>query len=325
MSRQRNPNIVVLGGGTGMPILLEGLKAYPIDLSTIVTVADDGGSTGRIRAEMEIPAPGDIRNVIATLAQVDSELKQLFQHRFSGNNDLSGHSLGNLVLAAMNTLTGDFYSAVKKVSNLFRVEGNIYPIVNGSVVLNAELDDGTIVTGESNIPVKNKKIERVFLTPEEMEPIPEVVEAIMEADVVVISPGSLYTSILANLIVSGLQKALHETKAKVVFVCNIMTQDGETNNYSAIDHVQAIFRHIGNQTIDTIIVHNQPIPANMLQKYETEDSIPVVYQRDRLEILGLEVIEADILDDTHPMVRHDTAVLADILYQIALRKKTKDE
>lgn len=325
MTTQQKPNIVVLGGGTGMPILLDGLKQYPIDLSTIVTVADDGGSTGRIRAEMEIPAPGDIRNVIATLAQVDPEIKQLFQHRFSGTNDLSGHAVGNLVLAAMNSLTGDFYTAVKKVSNLFRVEGNIYPIVNGSVVLHAELDDGTIVSGESNIPVKNKKIKRVFLTPEEMEPIPEVVEAIMAANVIVISPGSLYTSILANLIVSGLQQALKETKAKVVYVCNIMTQDGETNNYSAIDHVQAIFSHVGKDVIDTVIVHNERLPIDMLEKYKQESSIPVVYERERLEDFGLEVIEADILDYSSPMVRHDTAVLAEILYDLAVRQKVKDD
>jgi len=325
MSKDREPHIVVLGGGTGMPVLLEGLKSFPIGLSTIVTVADDGGSTGRIRAEMEIPAPGDIRNVIATLAQVDPELKQLFQHRFTGDNDLTGHSLGNLVLAAMNSLTDDFYHAVKKVSELFRVEGSIYPISNGSIVLHAELDDGTIVSGESNIPVKNKKIERVFLTPEEIEPIPEVVDAIMEADLIVISPGSLYTSILANLIVSGVKKALQETKAKIVFVCNIMTQDGETNHYSATDHVNAIFRHIGDDVIDVIIVHNQPIPKEMLSKYKTEDSTPVVYKRDRLEQCHLEVIEADILDYSHPMIRHNTAVLADVLYNLAVQEKAKDE
>lgn len=325
MSADRKPKVVVLGGGTGMPILLEGLKSMPLELSTIVTVADDGGSTGKIREEMEIPAPGDIRNVIATLAQVDSELKQLFQYRFSGDNALSGHSLGNLVLVAMNSLTDDFYHAVKTVSELFRVEGNIYPISNGSIVLHAELDDGTIVSGESNIPVKNKKIERVFLTPEKIEPIPEVVEAIMNADVIVISPGSLYTSILANLIVSGVQKALQKTTAKVVYVCNIMTQDGETNQYSAMDHVQAIFSHIGEDLIDTIIVHNQPLPDAMLSRYESEDSIPVVYERDRLLQYGLEIIEADILDDSHSMIRHNTAVLAEILNDLAEKEKAKDE
>lgn len=325
MTKNQEPNIVVLGGGTGMPVLLEGLKNYPIQLATIVTVADDGGSTGKIRSAMEIPAPGDIRNVIATLSQADAELKQLFQHRFNGNNDLYGHSLGNLVLAAMNEVTHNFYDAVKKVSELFRVKGSIYPITNGSIVLHAQLDDGTIVSGESNIPVKNKKIERVFLTPETIEPIPEVVAAIMEADLVVISPGSLYTSILANLIVSGVQEALQKTKAKVVYVCNVMTQDGETNHYTAMDHVHAIFSHIGEGLLDTIIVHNQPIPIDMLSKYQTEDSIPVVYNKNLLKQFGLEVIEADILDYAQPMIRHNTKVLASILYDLAVNEKVKGE
>lgn len=325
MSHTHNPKVVVLGGGTGMPILLEGLKPLPLDLSTVVTVADDGGSTGKIREEMEIPAPGDIRNVIATLAQVDKELIGLFQHRFKDNNPLAGHSLGNLVLAAMNDVTGDFYNAVKQVASLFRVEANIYPISNKSLMLHAKLDDGTIVSGESNIPVKNKKIERVFLTPEKIEPNPEVVRAIMEADMIVISPGSLYTSILANLIASGVQEALQKTSAKIVYVCNIMTQEGETNDYSAMDHVQAIFSHIGNDIIDTIIVHNKPIDQEMLGKYSIEDSVPVIYERDHLKKFHLEVIEANILDGTHEMIRHNTTVLAKILYEIAVIQKLKDE
>lgn len=325
MAQDVQPKVVVLGGGTGMPIMLEGLKALPVELSTIVTVADDGGSTGQIREEMEIPAPGDIRNVIATLAQVDSELKDLFQHRFSSGSSLPGHSVGNLVLAAMNSVTGDFYQAVKQVSALFRVEGNIYPISNGSIVLHAELDDGTIVSGESNIPVKNKKIERVFLTPETIEPLPEVVDAIMNADIIVISPGSLYTSILANLIVSGVQEALQKTIAKVVYVCNIMTQKGETNDYTVVDHVEALVSHIGHEVVDTVIVHNKPISKEMLSRYKEEDSIPVIYERERLLAYNLEVIEADILDDSHEMIRHNTTVLADILYKLAVKEKEKDE
>ncbi len=325
MAYEMQPKVVVLGGGTGMPIMLEGLKALPVELSTIVTVADDGGSTGQIREEMEIPAPGDIRNVIATLAQVDTELKELFQHRFSSGSSLPGHSVGNLVLAAMNSVTGDFYQAVKQVSALFRVDGNIYPISNGSIVLHAELDDGTIVSGESNIPVKNKKIERVFLTPETIEPLPEVVNAIMDADIIVISPGSLYTSILANLIVSGVQEALQKTAAKVVYVCNIMTQKGETNDYTVVDHIEALVSHIGYEVVDTVIVHNKPISKEMLSRYKEEDSIPVIYDRDRLLTYDLEVIEADILDDSQEMIRHNTTVLADILYKLAVKEKEKDE
>src|SRR5690625_1264816 len=240
MARKREPKIVVLGGGTGMPILLRGLKELPIDLSTIVTVADDGGSTGRLRKDIKTPAPGDIRNVIAALANVDDELTALFQHRFQVSNGLSGHSLGNIILVAMSSLTNDFYSAVQKISAMLNVKGHIYPIVNESVTLHAEMDDGTIISGESKIPMKNKKINRVFLTPNNLTPMPEVVEAILDADLIVISPGSLYTSILPNLIINDVGKALNNTAAKTVYVCNIMTQNGETNEYDAADHVNSI-------------------------------------------------------------------------------------
>ncbi|MFD2132736.1 uridine diphosphate-N-acetylglucosamine-binding protein YvcK [Pseudogracilibacillus auburnensis] len=321
MSCSIEPKIVVLGGGTGMPVLLRGLKKYPIELSTIVTVADDGGSTGRLRKDIEIPAPGDIRNVIAALSNVDAELKELFQHRFQVSNGLSGHSLGNLVLVAMNALTGDFYSAVKKVSDLFQVKGNIYPIVNESVTLHAEMDDGMIVSGESNIPMKNKKIKRVFLTPNNLEPMPKVVQAILEADIIVISPGSLYTSILPNLIIADVVKALNDTKAKVVYVCNVMTQDGETNNYHASDHVQAIYNHIGPNTIDSIIVHNQPIPEATLQLYARQHSAPVIYQKENLLQLGLQVMEEDIIDHSQTVIRHNTNKIAKLLYDLAINKK----
>ncbi|MBO1001575.1 gluconeogenesis factor YvcK family protein [Pseudogracilibacillus auburnensis] len=321
MSCSIEPKIVVLGGGTGMPVLLRGLKKYPIELSTIVTVADDGGSTGRLRKDIEIPAPGDIRNVIAALSNVDAELKELFQHRFQVSNGLSGHSLGNLVLVAMNALTGDFYSAVKKVSDLFQVKGNIYPIVNESVTLHAEMDDGMIVSGESNIPMKNKKIKRVFLTPNNLEPMPKVVQAILEADMIVISPGSLYTSILPNLIIADVVKALNDTKAKVVYVCNVMTQDGETNNYHASDHVQAIYNHIGPNTIDSIIVHNQPIPEATLQLYARQHSAPVIYQKENLLQLGLQVMEEDIIDHSQTVIRHNTNKIAKLLYDLAINKK----
>ena len=319
MATEREPKIVVLGGGTGMPVLLRGLKKYPIDLSTIVTVADDGGSTGRLRKDIETPAPGDIRNVIAALSNVDKELYELFQHRFKVSNGLSGHSLGNIVLVAMSSITGNFYKAVQEVSALFNVKGKIYPIVNESVTLHAEMDDGTVISGESQIPMKNKKINRVFLTPNNVSPTPEVVEAIKDADLVVVSPGSLYTSILPNLIINGIGKALRETKAKKVYVCNIMTQNGETNEYDAADHVQAIFDHIGTRTLDSIIVHNQQLPDDILGIYRKQLSAPVVYDLKTLSDLGLHVIEEDIINhESQPMIRHNTEKLAEMLFNMAL-------
>lgn len=318
---EKKSKVVVLGGGTGMPVLLQGLKNYELDLATIVTVADDGGSTGRIRQKIEIPAPGDIRNVIAALSNVDPEMNELFQHRFQVSNGFAGHSLGNLVLAAMNTITGDFYTAVKRVSQLFQVKGEIIPVVNEAVTLHAEMDDGTIVSGESNIPVKHKKINRVFLTPENVEPIPAVVDVMMNADVIIISPGSLYTSILPNLIIHDVVKALNKTKAKVIYVCNIMTQDGETNDYNAVDHVQAIFNHVGVNTIDAIIVHNGTIKKETLKTYAKQKAIPVTYDKESLERLGLQVIEENIIAYDQTMVRHNTEKISRILYEFILNNK----
>lgn len=317
MEKEGLPKVVVLGGGTGMPVLLEGLKEYPLELAAIVTVADDGGSTGEIRKEMDMPAPGDIRKVIASLAQVDDELKELFQHRFQVDNQLSNHSVGNLVLAAMNSLTDDFYEAVDKVSELFQVKGSIFPIVNESIELHARLMDGTVISGESNIPVKNKKIQEIFITPEKVTPNPKVVQAIQEADLVVISPGSLYTSILPNMIIGGVTEAIRQTKANVVYVSNVMGQLGETENYTTADHVEAIYHHIGKDTIDTIVLHNQPIDKDILALYKEERSVPVPYDRERLKSYQLRIIEKDVIDYTDNVIRHNPAVLSEILFNLA--------
>lgn len=315
------PKVVVLGGGTGMPVLLKGLKHYPLDLSVIVTVADDGGSTGEIRQQIKIPAPGDIRNVIASLSNVDEEMTKLFQHRFQDRQGLAGHSLGNLVLVAMNQVTGNFYEAVKKVGALFQVQADILPVVNEEVTLHALMDDGTIVSGESNIPIKHKKINRVYLTPDNIQPIPNVVQAIMEADVIIISPGSLYTSILPNIIMKDVIRALNQTEAKVIYVCNMMTQNGETDNYDATDHVQAIYEHIGCHTIDTIVVHNEEIIQEVQDKYKLEKSYPVTYNKQSLESLGLHVIEENMIDYKGTYIRHNTIKLAELLFNYILEKK----
>jgi len=315
------PKVVILGGGTGMPVLLRGLKQYPLDLSVIVTVADDGGSTGEIRQQIKVPAPGDIRNVIAALANVDKEITTLFQHRFEKNHELSGHSLGNLVLVAMSQVTGNFYEAVKQVAELFQVEADILPVVNEEVTLHAEMDDGSTVTGESNIPIKNKKIERVYLTPDDIQPMPRVVQAIMEADVIIISPGSLYTSILPNIIMKDVIRALNQTEAKVIYVCNIMTQHGETDGYDATDHVKAIYNHIGCHTIDTIVVHNEAISEEVQEKYQSEGSYPVPYDKESLLQLGLHVIEENMIDDKGTYIRHNTSKLSQLLYDYIQEKK----
>lgn len=321
MAAQGKPKVVVLGGGTGMPVLLQGLKKYPLDLTAVVTVADDGGSTGKIRHAINVPAPGDVRNVIASLANVDADLHELFQYRIKGNTDLTGHALGNLLLVATNEITGDFNEAVEKVARLFNVDANIYPIVNDSVTLHAEMEDGAIVSGESNIPIKNKKIKRIFITPEDVTANELVIEAIAEADLIVISPGSLYTSILPNLIIKDVGKALKETKAKTIYVCNIMTQHGETNDYTASDHVKAIYEHLSPQIIDTIIVHNKPLENEMLQAYEKEDAYQVVIDYEQLEDLNLTVIAEDMVDCTKQIIRHNYKKIAQLLYDLALNNE----
>lgn len=317
MMTEQNPlSIVVIGGGTGMPVLLRGLKNYPINLTALVTVADDGGSTGRLRNEMAIPAPGDIRNVIAAMSEVEPLLIELFQHRFANGNNLSGHSLGNLLLAAMTSITGDFYTGIKEISRVLNVKGKIYPISNENISLSAEMMDGTIVEGESNIPLAGKQIKRVFLNPEKVNPLPNAIRAIENADLIVVSPGSLFTSIMPNLIIPHIGDALRSAKAKTVYVCNVMTQAGETTGFTAGDHVQAIINHIGKDIIDAIVVHNEAIEPEILHLYAGENSEPVIFDIERLLGMGLEIIEGDIIDHSRSTIRHDTQKIAKLLYSL---------
>lgn len=316
MQDNKQPQVVVLGGGTGMPVLLRGLKNHPLNLSAIVTVADDGGSSGRLRSEMAIPAPGDIRNVIAALSDAEPMLLDLFQHRFVNGNGLSGHAMGNLLLAAMTSVTGDFYNGIKEISRVLNVKGRIYPIANQNMELHAEMEDGEIISGESNIPKTNKRIKRIFLSPEPILPLPEAIDAIKHADLVVVAPGSLYTSTLPNMILPQISDALRDTKAKVVYVCNVMTQKGETSGYTAGDHVQAILDHVGKGCIHSVIVHNKTIDDNLRALYAEENSEPVIYDIKRLKSMGVEVIEEDIVDSTKKMLRHDTDKIANLLYSL---------
>ncbi|MGP4068882.1 gluconeogenesis factor YvcK family protein [Halobacillus sp. B29] len=316
MDHTATPRVVVIGGGTGLPVLLRGLKNLPIDLSAIVTVADDGGSSGKLRNEMAIPAPGDIRNVVAALSDAEPMLLDLFQHRFADGNGLSGHSMGNLLLAALASMTGDFYQGIKEISRVLNVRGHIYPIANHSMNLHAEMEDGTIVTGESSIPRQQKKIKKVFVSPTPVQPLPEAVRAIKEADLIVIAPGSLYTSILPNIIIPEIGQALRDTKAKVTYVCNVMTQEGETSGYTAGDHLKALFDHIGQDVINSIVVHNQPIEQKVKKAYAKENAEPVIYDIERIKSMGIEVVEEDIIDESQAMLRHDTDKLTQLLHSM---------
>lgn len=316
MGEKSEPKIVVVGGGTGMPVLLRGLIDLPIQLTALVTVADDGGSTGRLRNEMDIPAPGDIRNVIAAMSDAEPMLVELFQHRFAVDNGLSGHSMGNLLLAALTSITGDFYTGIKEISRVLNVKGNIYPISNENMYLHAKMTDGSIISGESNIPLSNKQIKRVFLSPQPVNPFPGAIQAIKQADLIVIAPGSLYTSILPNLIIPGIDDAIKQASGKLIYVCNVMTQAGETTGYTAADHVLAINEHIGGEYVDAIVVHNEPIVGPVREIYAEENADPVIYDTERLIDMGLQIIEGDIINHDRTTLRHDTRKIAKLLYSI---------
>ncbi|XRG78590.1 YvcK family protein [Rossellomorea sp. GAMAL-10_SWC] len=312
MVSQRS-KIVIIGGGTGLSVLVRGLKKHPVDITAIVTVADDGGSSGRLRDELKIPPPGDVRNVLAALSDVEPMLEELFQHRFATSGDLSGHSLGNLMLSAMTAITGDFYRAIIEMRRVLNVRGKVIPAANQSVVLKAELEDGTIVSGESKIPYSGKKIKRVFLAPANVEPLKEALDEINRADLIVIGPGSLYTSILPNLLVTKIGKAVVNSKAKKVYVCNVMTQAGETLYYTASDHVRALYQHLDSSFIDTIIVNEGKMPKNILELYKEEHAQQVELDINELESLNLEIVQKSIVKYDDNVIRHDTVKLAEIL------------
>lgn len=316
MEWRKLPKIVVIGGGTGLPVLLRGLKRYPIDITAIVTVADDGGSSGRLRNDLHIPPPGDIRNVLAALSEVEPLIESLFQHRFRKGNELSGHALGNLLLAAMTNITGDFVSGIREMSKVLNVKGKVLPAANRGIILHAELEDGTVVTGESKIPDANKKIKRVFLSPPDVEPLSETLDEINNADIIVIGPGSLYTSILPNLLVKKIGQQLCHSKAKKLYVCNVMTQAGETIGFSASDHVKVLYDHLKCAFLDSIIVNDAALPTEILQRYKVENAEPVQYDREKLLTYGLEIINKDLVQINNGVVRHDTEKIASVIYSL---------
>ncbi|WP_240374442.1 gluconeogenesis factor YvcK family protein [Bacillus piscicola] len=308
-----NANIVVIGGGTGLSVLLRGLKLYPFTITAIVTVADDGGSSGRLRKELNIPPPGDIRNVLVALAEVEPVFEQLFQHRFENGNGLSGHSLGNLLLAGMTSITGDFARGISELSTVLNVRGKVLPAANHSIVLRAEMIDGSIIEGESNIPQSGKRIKRVFLSPNTVKPLPESLQAIHEADLIVLGPGSLFTSIIPNLLVPGITEAIKESAARKIYICNGMTQKGETDHFSAADHVETIYAHAGSKVIDAVIANNGSIPADILTNYAKEGAAPVAVDLNRLQELGCQVIKGSFMEFNDNLLRHDAVKVAEAL------------
>lgn len=320
----RRPKIVVIGGGTGLSVMLRGLKEKPLDITAIVTVADDGGSSGILRNELQIPPPGDIRNVLMALADAEPLLTEVLQYRFNNGTGLAGHSLGNLMLAAMTDIAGDFVTGVRELSKVLAVRGSVLPAAGQAIVLKAEMTDGSIIVGESMIPKARKQIKRVFIEPEDVEPLAEAVDAIVQADAILIGPGSLYTSIIPNLLVPKLAEAIVESNAVKLFVCNVMTQPGETDNYSVSDHLDAIHQHIGHHLFDYVIVNDGEIPPQIESKYAELGAKAVHLDLDVVTRKGYEVI-ADRLVLFRTFLRHDAERLSHHIYKLVenwmLRKR----
>lgn len=313
----REAKVVVIGGGTGLSVLLRGLKKFPLEISAIVTVADDGGSTGKLRSMYEMPAPGDIRNVMVSLSKVEPLIEKLMQYRFS-EEKLEGHAMGNLLLTALTDITGNIVHGVQALSKVLNVEGNIIPLTDESVTLLAEYEDGSVVEGESRIDKENKKIERVFYK-KNPKPIPETVKAIEEADVVIFGIGSLYTSIIPNILLPEIQDALIKTEARKIYVCNIMEQIGETKDYSVSDHILAINKHIGKNIIDAVLVNDDDIPDEIRMKYKNAGVNEVELDEDKIKEMQVELFKHRIMEiNERNEIRHNSIRLASIIYSMIL-------
>ncbi|HLW58775.1 MAG TPA: gluconeogenesis factor YvcK family protein [bacterium] len=312
---QRGPRIVVLGGGTGLGTLLRGLKKVSTNLTAVVTVFDDGGSSGRLRREQGILPPGDIRNCLVALAEAEPLLTQLFTHRFKGG-DLDGHSFGNLFIASMSQVTGDLETALKECSKVLAIRGRVLPTTLEDVTLCAEMSDGTIVEGESAITGAGGTIRRVFLKPARVRPLLDVLDAIAEADIIVLGPGSLYTSVIPNLLVDGVVDALRRARALKVYVCNVMTQQGETRGFRAADHARVLLEQGGRGIFDYVLVNTRrPRNQALLARYSQQGAEPVEPDVDAIRALGLRPVSEDLISEEE-LVRHDPRKITTVLLQL---------
>lgn len=310
-------HIVVLGGGTGLSTLLRGLKRYTANLVAIVTVTDDGGSSGRLRRELGLLPPGDIRNCLIALADAEPTMTALFQYRFEGGaTSLAGHSFGNLLIAAMTHLTGDFESAVREISKVLAIRGRVLPSTLTHVNLRAEMEDGSCIEGETAIVQHPARIRRLYLNPPTAAPLEEAVQAISQAEIVVIGPGSLFTSVLPNLLVEGIAEALHRTQAVRIYICNVMTQPGETNGFTASDHVRTLEAHVGKRIFDYVLVNTAVPSAPLLEKYRQSGQELVEPDLDRIRALGYRPIPGAFISESD-VVRHDPLRLAEAISKLA--------
>lgn len=311
-----NTKVVVLGGGTGMSTLLKGLKQFPIDITAIVSVCDDGKSTGRLREEFNTPAVGDIRKVIVSLAEKDSVFGDVINYRFQTTSDLNGHTVGNLILTALSEITGNLSDAIESISKILKLKGRVLPLTEDCVTLMGKMEDGEIIEGEHNITECPKKIKEVYYK-EEPVVCEASLKAIREADLIILSMGSLYTSILPNLLCHDILKELEKSNSKIIYVSNMMTQPGETDNYKVSDHLKILNKYLKNRKVDVVIANNSIIDKNILKKYETlEQKDQVILDEENIDI---EIIQNDYVNIQDEVIRHKVDKLALDIYAYLIR------
>lgn len=311
----QEPKIVVIGGGTGLAVLLKGLKKFTSRLTAIVTVSDDGGSSGRLRTELGVLPPGDIRSCLVALAETETLMDKVFQHRFGQGDSIKGHNLGNLLLVAMTEITGDFVSAIKEMSKVLKVRGQVIPVTLAPINLVATMGDGTTVEGETLIREHPDRIVKLSLEPEDCHPVPAVLKEIAGADAVIVGPGSLYTSIIPNLLVQGVTEAIARSRGKKIFVSNIMTEQGETDNFTALDHLSCLLSYIAGNIIEYVIVNNGYIDGARLNRYQEEKAVPVEPEVEAIKAMGYKVIEKDLISDDE-VAWHDSDKIARVIMDI---------
>lgn len=314
----KGPAITVVGGGTGLSVLLRGMKYITNNCTAVVSTADNGGSSGRLRQELGIIPPGDLRNCLVALADTEPLMEKVMQYRFKGGTPLAGHNLGNLFIAALADAEGSMEGGLIAASEILKVRGHVVPSTLENVNLTAEMVDGTLVQGESEISLAGKRIKKMGIVPAEAKATKGAVSAILNADVLILGPGSLYTSVIANLVVPEIKQAIVESEAVKIYVCNVMTQPGETDGYGALDHVQAIINHVGVQFLDYVIVNNQRVTAAQLAMYEEKGSMPVSPDIEEIERLGIKVVKSSLISDMD-FVRHNPVKLAQSIISLVYR------
>jgi uncharacterized cofD-like protein len=320
MTKDSDLRIVSIGGGNGLSVLLHGLKRYPVDITAVVTVSDDGGSSGRLRREFDVLPPGDIRNCMVALSEDEALLSRLFQYRFNAGRGLKGHSFGNLFLTAMTHIVGNFSEAVKTSSEVLKIAGRIYPSTETNVTLEAVLEDGAIVRGETQISRSRRSIDSIRLDPRACPPLPATLEAIAEADLITFGPGSLFTSVIPNLLVEGIAPAIQRSRALKAYLVNLMWQPGETMHFTASDHVRAIEKHAGGRLLDYALINTQPIRPALRKHYARQQALPVENDLERIREMGIEVVGGNFLLESEK-IRHNPATIAAAVVQLAVKSR----